>query len=98
MKKTKNYLLHALSIPLFAALVASGAFAGCNDKETPTRVNTFNNEQRSAMQIVDARDYQIDIVEDSLLLFDGNRFVGAVPFHYDTLVSPIDSLIMKDNE
>ena len=28
MKKTKNYLLPALLIPLFAALVASGAFSG----------------------------------------------------------------------
>jgi len=28
MKQTKNYLLPALLIPLFAALVASGAFSG----------------------------------------------------------------------
>lgn len=28
MKQTKNYLLPALLIPLFAALVGSGAFSG----------------------------------------------------------------------
>ncbi len=34
-KKQTNYLLLALSIPFLFALVASGAFIGCNDKETP---------------------------------------------------------------
>ena len=98
MKKTNNYLLHALSIPFFAALVASGAFAGCNDKETPTKFDTFNNEQRPAMQIVDARDYQIDIVEDSILVFDGKRYVGTIPCHFDSSLSALDSLLLKDNE
>ena len=27
-----------------------------------------------------ARDYQLEVVEDSLLLFDGNRLVGTVAF------------------
>ena len=68
-----------------------------SDKETPTRLTTFNATENKAMQMVDARDYQIDIVEDSLLVFDGNRFVGAIPFNYDK-PSPIDSLIMMDNQ
>lgn len=42
MKKTKNYLLHALSIPFFAALVASGAFS-CNDAETKGNYSIKND-------------------------------------------------------
>lgn len=49
----------------------------------------------TALQYINARDYQIEIVEDSILLFDGNRLVGTLPFtDYKT---PLDSLIMEDN-
>lgn len=51
---------------------------------------------------VPIRDYQIEIVEDSLLIYDANRFVGAVYFGHGDYqgerIAPIDSLILKDNE
>ena len=80
MKKKTNYTLLALFIPLMFALVASGFFSSCNDKETPIPASL--------------RDYQIGVVPDSIYLFDGDRKVGAVPFGN----TPIDSLIMADNQ
>lgn len=49
------------------------------------------------------RDYQIELKifdpaietnKDSLYIYSGNRFVGAIPFTH----SAIDSLLLKDNE
>jgi len=83
MKKTKNYLGLALFIPFMFALVGSGAFSGCNDKETETPV-----------KYAPLRDYQIEVTQDSIYVFDGDRKVGAVAFGN----TPIDSLIMMDNQ
>jgi len=82
MKQKKDYTLLALFIPFMFALVASGAFSGCNDAET------------KPVTYAPLRDYQIEVTQDSIYLFDGDRKVGAVPFGN----TPIDSLIMKDNE
>jgi hypothetical protein len=95
MKQKKDYTLIALLIPFLFALIASGAFSSCNDNEA--KLTTFNDAENKAVQFVQARDYQIDIVEDSLLIFDGNRYVGAVVFNWNN-PAPIDSLIMADNE
>lgn len=79
MKKSKNYLINALFIPLFFALLASGAFS-CKDEKT--------------VKYAPLRDYQIELSKDSIYLFDGERKVGAIPFGD----SPIDSVIMNDNQ
>ncbi len=42
---------------------------------------------------VQARDYQIEVNNDSLYLFDGERKVGATVWGN----SPLDSLILTDN-
>lgn len=39
------------------------------------------------------RDYQLEVTQDSIYLFDGDSKVGAIPFGN----SPIDSVIMNDN-
>ena len=48
-----------------------------------------------AIQYVNACDYQIEIVEDSMIIWDGRRYVGTLPI-WDN--SPLDSLLQKDNE
>lgn len=40
------------------------------------------------------RDYQIDIHNDTIWLYDGKRLVGKVLNKWN---SPLDSLILKDN-
>lgn len=47
-------------------------------------------------QIIPLRDYQIDIVEDSFLIFDGKRFVGRLPVDSDK--DNLTKLINEDNE
>ena len=49
----------------------------------------------SAFTTIPARDYQIELIEDSMLIFNGHRFVGTIPM-WDN--SPLDSLLVKDNE
>lgn len=39
-------------------------------------------------------DYQLDVHEDSIHVWDGKRFIGSVVFDN----SKLDSLILKDNE
>lgn len=55
---------------------------------------TYSLNSKYALQSIPARDYQLEVVEDSLLVFDGHRHVGTIPFGN----TAIDSLIMADNE
>jgi len=59
---------------------------------------TAVNNSRVTYQIVPLRDYQIEIVVDSLLIYDGKRHVGTIPFFTGDNTTPIDSLIMVDND
>ena len=43
--------------------------------------------------IVNERSYQIDTIDDSIKVYDGNRVVGTVKSE-----GAIDTLIIKDNE
>lgn len=49
--------------------------------------------QSYAIQRIPSRDYQVEIVEDSLLFYDGNRFIGTIPIKD----SAISTLIYEDN-
>lgn len=40
-------------------------------------------------------DYQLNIHNDTIWLYDGGRFVGKVPNYWN---SPLDSLITLDNQ
>lgn len=51
--------------------------------------------EKKAVLFIEARDYQLLIVEDSVLMFDGPRLVGTLPM-WDN--SPLDSLIQFDND
>lgn len=62
-------------------IVVIATLCSCNDAETPVKYDPL-------------RDYQIEVTQDSIYVFDGQRGVGALPFGN----TPIDSLIMKDNE
>lgn len=50
---------------------------------------------RNAVQFVPAGDYQLELIEDSILVWHGERYVGTLPL-WDK--SPLDLLITKDNE
>lgn len=52
---------------------------------------------KRALQFVNAYDYQLDIssIPDSIIVMDGHRWVGTIPM-WDK--SPLDSLLMIDNE
>lgn len=65
-------------------------------KDIKQRPNTIEfTSMFNGIQIVQARDYQIDIVEDSLLIWDGNRYVGTIPA-FDS--SSLSKLMMYDNQ
>lgn len=54
----------------------------------------LNNKYNSAFTTVSARDYQIELMEDSLMIFDGSRLVGTIPYNTS---DEIGKLIEKDN-
>ena len=48
-----------------------------------------------AVQYIPAREYQLDLQPDSIILFEGNRYVGTLS--YDA-IGQMDSLLMMDNQ
>ena len=44
--------------------------------------------------VVPLRDYQMELTQDSVYLYDGYILVGTVPFIGNT---PLDSILLKDN-
>lgn len=53
-------------------------------------------KEKKAYILVEARDYQIELVEDSVFLYDGNRLVGTVPL-WEQPDSSVQYLITEDN-
>jgi len=76
MKTTKNYTIH-----LIIGMILFAALFSCNEAETPIKV-----QQKCS------HDYQIDVYDDSLWLFDGNRIVDSGRY------SQLEEMIIKDNE
>ena len=48
---------------------------------------------RTQIQWINPRDYQIYTIDDSIYLYDADRLVGGLRFD-----QPLDSLIIKDNQ
>jgi len=44
------------------------------------------------------RDYQLDIGEDSIQVYDGYRHVGTIPFQDTSNITELDNLILLDNK
>lgn len=84
----KDYTILTLLICFLLAI--AGSMVSCKNAAREPIYNV-----KMCVQYVPARDYQIDIVEDTLLIFDGNRLVGKIPFEDST---SIGSLIVGDNE
>lgn len=85
---TFNFRLALLGIAIAVLLLATSCSHngyGCHgNSRIMTRVNA-----------IDERDYQIELTQDSILIYDGERKVGSVKFtEYET---PLDSLLLKDN-
>lgn len=55
--------------------------------------NLITKEARP-VTFVKSRDYQIELTKDSIFVYDGERYIGAVK-HSD---NPLDSLFAVDNQ
>jgi len=66
-------------------------------EEEDTTSNIFMSKDGHAygQATVPFRDYQLEIVEDTIYVYDLNRFVGSFFWEDD---SPIGKIIMKDNQ
>lgn len=83
----KDCTIIALIIPAIMGVLS--CLPGCYRNEI------ISGKDKKAYLIVPGRDYQIELEEDSILVFDGHRHVGTIPM-WDN--SPLDSLLQKDNE
>ncbi len=138
MKKTKDYTLLALAIPLFIALIASGAFSGCDIKASnldrhyasdvsniqpvhqctdKSHVNCDGGCECDGMECkvnecryegqecpnyntctghgVAARDYQIEVYNDTVWVYDGQRLVDR---YISNWKGQIDTVLLNDNQ
>lgn len=48
-------------------------------------------------QKVPVRDYQLEVIEDSILIFDGKKHVKTIPFEMEHPVTALDIAISEDN-
>lgn len=44
------------------------------------------------------RDYQIEVTQDKMEVWDGDRLVGELPFYDTSNITPLDNLIILDNQ
>lgn len=44
------------------------------------------------------RDYQIEVTEELMIVWDGDRYVGEVPFYDTANLTALDNLIILDNQ
>jgi len=98
MKQSKDYTLLALFIPFMFALVASGAFSGCNESEAKPIECQY--EGRECPNYTNCkghslRDYQLDLHMDTVRVYDGERLVDT---YITNWTNQIDTVILKDNE
>lgn len=88
-----------LHILIFGIILAVGLFSGSwlckNTSESNYKLIEASLNQQKAIQYVNACDYQLEFIEDSILVWDGRRYVGTIPM-WDN--SPLDSLLRKDND
>lgn len=64
-----------------------------NDSTIRYYTEAISSEMNYAMLM---RDYQILILGDTLVIYDGKRRVGVIPFKYDN--DALSTLIMEDNK
>jgi len=101
MKKTKptNYLFVALLIPFLIALVGSGVFSGCNESKAnvahvcsdKTHLECDGGCECEVMKT----DYQINLHNDTVWIYDGNRFVGKYTSNWN---NQMDTILLTDNQ
>jgi hypothetical protein len=75
-------------------------FVISSKRTLPQKDNTYypllpDTSGTAAVQLVPARAYQIELINDSLYIYDGRRYVGRVFFTDDT---EIGALIYEDND
>jgi len=44
------------------------------------------------------RDYQIEVTQDKMEVWDGDRLVGELPFYDTSNITALDNLIILDNQ
>jgi hypothetical protein len=90
MKHTKDYTLLALFIPLVIAVLS--CLPACNGDSASTC--PFEGlECPNAQEAMG--EYQITLEMEGAYIYDGNRFVGYLPFDS---TQAFEKLMIKDNE
>ena len=44
------------------------------------------------------RDYQLDVGEDNIRVYDGSRYVGTIALQDTSNITELDNLILLDNQ
>ena len=65
------------------------------EEDTTSNVYMSKDGHAYGQATVPFRDYQLEIVEDTIYVYDLNRLVGSFFWEDD---SPIGKIIMKDNQ
>lgn len=68
-------------------------------RDSVTKIITFSYfDPAEDFTPVKPRDYQLDCYNDSVILYDGNRRVGIAMWSDSSKYSPIEDLILEDNQ
>ncbi len=99
MKIKETVLFFACGIVVFICGTIAGAIY-MNIKATEAKIKCPNCTAtqlcpNSLEAIKRLRDYQLDVYNDSTVIWDGDRKVSVLPYQYS---SPLDSVITLDNQ
>ena len=81
----------ALSLILIAVLGILTIAISVNN-----RINELETLLRKTTDRTVLGDYQLQVEQDSIVVWDADRIVGVLPFKYDE--EPLSTMIMDDNQ
>lgn len=86
-----------LAMIILAFLIVIGVTFMISKNYNDNKINKTTNINRAERKEIKPRDYQIDIYNDTIWLYDRDRFVGKVVVDRKNY-SPLDTLINFDNQ
>lgn len=87
--------LVAISLALAWGIAVLGA-QGNDIERDVKKINTRMDSLNTALQYGVYGEYQLTVDQDSIYLWDRERYVGGCKLSYDE--DPISTIIMEDNE
>lgn len=97
--KTVNLVILVLCILILgvSSIISVGVLSTSIKLQSDIRDNVSDITRLDSLTYRNrVRDYQLDVSQDSIRVYDGNRLVGTMALQYDA--DPLGTMIIEDNQ